>query len=212
STLNVTFALGITVFVYVQYIGIRELGAVGYVDHMLGQPRDATGWLLAPLMLPIHLLGELAKPISLSCRLFGNIFGEDMLLVAFVSLGVTSLSFAHLPFGLPLQLPFLFLALLTSTLQAAVFMVLSTIYVLLMLPHDSHDEHPHEGDVQHAHSYPFPKETLMNFQAALALGLPLGIGIAAVGSGIGLGLIGQGAMQAIGRQPEATAKIQLAMI
>ena len=52
----------------------------------------------------------------------------------------------------------------------------------------------------------------MNFQAALALGLPLGIGIAAVGSGIGLGLIGQGAMQAIGRQPEATGKIQLAMI
>ena len=52
----------------------------------------------------------------------------------------------------------------------------------------------------------------MNFQAALALGLPLGIGIAAIGSGIGLGLIGQGAMTAIGRQPEATAKIQLAMI
>ena len=151
SNLNVTFALGLVVFVYVQYIGIKELGAVGYVDHMLGQPRDMTGWLLAPLMLPIHLLGELAKPISLSCRLFGNIFGEDMLLVAFVSLGITSLSFAHLPFGLPLQLPFLFLALLTSTLQAAVFMVLSTIYVLLMLPHEHHDEHAHEGGVQHAH-------------------------------------------------------------
>ena len=151
SNLNVTFALGLTVFVYVQYIGIKELGGLGYVDHMLGQPRDLTGWLLAPLMLPIHLLGELAKPISLSCRLFGNIFGEDMLLVAFVSLGITSMSFAHLPIGLPLQLPFLFLALLTSTLQAAVFMVLSTIYVLLMLPHDHHDEHAHEGDVQHAH-------------------------------------------------------------
>jgi F-type H+-transporting ATPase subunit c len=52
----------------------------------------------------------------------------------------------------------------------------------------------------------------MDFRAALSLGLPLGIGIAAIGSGIGLGLIGQGAMQAIGRQPEATAKIQLAMI
>ena len=52
----------------------------------------------------------------------------------------------------------------------------------------------------------------MDFHAALALGLPLGIGIAAIGSGIGLGLIGKGAMQAIGRQPEATAKIQLAMI
>lgn len=52
----------------------------------------------------------------------------------------------------------------------------------------------------------------MDFQAALGLGLPLGIGVAAIGSGIGLGLIGQGAMQAIGRQPEATDKIQLAMI
>lgn len=52
----------------------------------------------------------------------------------------------------------------------------------------------------------------MDFQAALGLGLPLGIGVAAIGSGIGLGLIGHGAMQAIGRQPEATDKIQLAMI
>ena len=52
----------------------------------------------------------------------------------------------------------------------------------------------------------------MDLHAALALGLPLGIGIAAIGSGIGLGLIGQGAMQAIGRQPEASGKIQTAMI
>jgi F-type H+-transporting ATPase subunit a len=94
------------------------------------------------------VLGELAKPISLSCRLFGNVFGEDMLLVAFASLGVTTLSFTHLPFGLPLQLPFLFLALLTSTLQALVFTVLSTIYFLLMLPHD---DHGHEGEAQPAH-------------------------------------------------------------
>jgi F-type H+-transporting ATPase subunit c len=52
----------------------------------------------------------------------------------------------------------------------------------------------------------------MDSQAALALGLPLGIGIAAIGSGIGLGLIGQGAMQGIARQPEATGKIQINMI
>ena len=150
SSLNTTFALAITVFIYCQWVGLRALGVVGYFDHLLGNPRDLTGWLLAPLMFPIHVLGELAKPISLSCRLFGNIFGEDMLLVAFVSLGITSLSFAHLPFGLPLQLPFLFLALLTGTLQALVFTVLSTIYILLMLPHD---EHEHEGEAQHAHSH-----------------------------------------------------------
>jgi len=149
SNLNVTFALGLVVFLYAQWIGLRGLGPIGYVDHLLGSPRDLTGWLLAPLMLPIHILGELAKPISLSCRLFGNIFGEDMLLVAFVSLGITSLSFLHLPVGLPLQVPFLFLALLTSTLQAAVFMVLSTIYFLLMLPHDDHD---HEPQHEHGHA------------------------------------------------------------
>jgi F-type H+-transporting ATPase subunit a len=154
SSLNVTVALALVVFVYSQYIGFRELGPLGWIDHMAGNPRGLVGWLLVPLMLPIHLMGELAKPISLACRLFGNIFGEDMLLVAFASLGITVLSFTHLPIGLPLQLPFIFLALLTSTLQALVFTVLSTIYFLLMLPHDDHghEEHEHEAAVlQKAH-------------------------------------------------------------
>lgn len=52
----------------------------------------------------------------------------------------------------------------------------------------------------------------MDFHAALGIGLPIGIGVAAIGSGIGLGGIGRGAMEAIGRQPEATGKIQLNMI
>jgi F-type H+-transporting ATPase subunit c len=52
----------------------------------------------------------------------------------------------------------------------------------------------------------------MDYHAALGWGLPIGIGLAAIGSGIGLGAIGSGAMQAIGRQPEASGKIQLAMI
>jgi F-type H+-transporting ATPase subunit a len=150
SSLNVTVALALTVFVYSQWVGLRELGILGWLDHLAGSPRNLTGWLLVPLMLPIHVLGELAKPISLACRLFGNVFGEDMLLVAFASLGVTVLSFTHLPIGLPLQLPFLFLALLTSALQALVFTVLSTIYILLMLPHD---DHGHEEAPQGAHSH-----------------------------------------------------------
>src|SRR5262249_49640951 len=93
----------------------------------------------------IHVLGELAKPISLSCRLFGNIFGEDMLMVAFATLGVGMLSFAHVPFGIPMHAIFYPLALLTSALQALVFTVLSTIYILLMLPHDEH-ENEHDAE------------------------------------------------------------------
>jgi F-type H+-transporting ATPase subunit a len=148
SNLNITFALGLTVFIYVQYVGIRSLGIVGYVDHLLGNPRSVTGWVLAPLLLPIHVLGELAKPISLSCRLFGNIFGEDMLMVGFAALGVGMLSFTHLPVGVPIHAIFFPLALLTSGLQAFVFTVLTTIYILLMLPHE---EHAHEEEAQHAH-------------------------------------------------------------
>jgi len=151
SNLNVTVALAVTVFVYAQYIGFRELGAVGWLDHLAGNPRTLISWLMVPLMLPIHVLGEFAKPISLAARLFGNVFGEDMLLVAFATLGITTLSATGLPFGLPLHLPFMFLALLTGGIQAMIFTVLSTIYILLMLPHEHEHEAEHEAVAQHAH-------------------------------------------------------------
>jgi len=147
SSLNVTVGLAILTFLYVQWTGLRELGVLGYLDHMAGNPRSVLTWAMVPIMVPVHIIGELAKPVSLSCRLFGNVFGEDMLLVAFTTLGVASLSFLRLPFGLPLQIPFLLLALLTSTIQALVFTVLSTIYFLLMLPHE---EHGHEEAAQPA--------------------------------------------------------------
>ena len=147
SSLNVTLALALTVFVYVQFTGVRELGFLGWLGHLAGDPRSAIEWALVPLTFPIHVIGELAKPVSLSCRLFGNIFGEDMLLVGFASLGIGLMGALHLgwlPFGLPIQFVFLFLALLTSVVQALVFSMLSTIYFLLMLPHD-HDVAHAEG-------------------------------------------------------------------
>lgn len=150
SNLNVTLALAITVFVYVQYTAISELGFLGWLDHLAGSPRSPIEWGLVPLAFPIHLIGELAKPVSLSCRLFGNIFGEDMLLVGFAGLGITlmsTLGLGALPFGVPFHFVFLFLALLTSVVQALVFAMLSTIYFLLMLPHDHDHEHGHD----HAH-------------------------------------------------------------
>jgi F-type H+-transporting ATPase subunit a len=89
STLDLTLALALIVFVYVQYSGIRNLGPLGYLDHLAGSPRDAIGFAMLPVMIPVHILGELVKPVSLSCRLFGNIFGEDTLIVVFV--GVAAL-------------------------------------------------------------------------------------------------------------------------
>ena len=149
ANLNITVAMALTVFGYVQFTAFKELGFVGWLDHMAGSPRSAIGWALVPLMMPVHLIGELAKPISLSCRLFGNIFGEDMLLVGFATLGITALSSLHMPFGLPLHLPFMFLGvLITQPVQALVFTMLSTVYFLLMLPHGDHG-HGLEGEAHH---------------------------------------------------------------
>ncbi len=139
AKLNTTLALALCVFLYVQWSGIRNLGILGYFYHLAGSPKSTVEWCLVPLNLPLHVIGELSKPVSLSLRLFGNISGEDMLLAIFAGLGVTILSFTHLPIGLPLQLPFIFLAILTSFVQALVFTLLTTIYFSLMTHHE--EEH-----------------------------------------------------------------------
>jgi F-type H+-transporting ATPase subunit a len=136
SILETTAALAVTVFFFVQYTAIRMNGIGGYLYHLAGEPKDAVGWGMSPLMFPLHVIGEIAKPLSLSLRLFGNIMGEDLLLVVFAGLGVSVLAFTHLPIGVPLHLPFMFLALLTTLIQALVFMLLSTIYIALVLPHE----------------------------------------------------------------------------
>lgn len=143
SSINTTAALAICVFLYVQWTGLRENGPLGYIHHLMGSPRDVVGWVLVPLNLPLHILEEFIKPLSLSLRLFGNILGEDALITAFVGLGIGALAFAHLPFGIPFQFPFLLLASLTGTIQAVVFSLLSTIYISLMLPHEEHEAEHH---------------------------------------------------------------------
>ena len=142
SSINTTAALAITVFLYVQYTGIRRLGPWGYIHHLLGSPNDAITWAMAPINLPIHVIGELAKPFSLALRLFGNITGEDILIAAFVSLGIMFMGIFGSPVGFPFQIPFILLAILTSTIQALVFTMLSTIYFVMVLPHEEH-EHGH---------------------------------------------------------------------
>ncbi len=136
TSVNITASLAIMTFLYAQWTGISRLGFVGYLDHLCGTPRDAVSWILVILMLPMHIIGELAKPFSLAIRLFGNITGEDVLVAAFVGLGVAALSFMGSPVGLPLHTPFILLGILLSTIQALVFTLLSTIYILMMLPHE----------------------------------------------------------------------------
>jgi F-type H+-transporting ATPase subunit a len=134
STANTTAALAIATFLMVQYTGVR-LGGRDYVKHFLGEPI----WL-APLNVPIHIIGELARPLSLTLRLMGNIGGEEKAVAIFVSLGL--LTGAYIPF----QLPLLALTIFTSFLQALVFCLLSCFYIAGALPH-VHDHTRGHGHV-----------------------------------------------------------------
>ncbi len=143
-----TVALAIIVFFVVQAVGIKKQGIKGYLDHMAGSPRDAFGWVMAPLMLPIHVIGEFAKPFSLTFRLFCNIMGGHILVAVFVGMGVAAML-------IPLQAPFLIFELVTCTIQAFVFTLLSTVYIAMVLPHDDHEPketHSHEHAKGHSHA------------------------------------------------------------
>jgi len=135
--------LGLCVFVYVQYTGLRYNGPRKYLLHFLGNPDSVLMWIMGIFLFPLHVISELVKPLSLSLRLFGNILGEDVLLGVFAMLGVMvttlclkPIGIEHPYVGIPLQLPFLFLATLTSTIQALIFALLTCVYILLMLPHE----------------------------------------------------------------------------
>ena len=112
SSPNTTIALAVIVFFVTHYVGITRNGVAGYLKHFVGEPI----WM-APLLFPIHIIGELARPLSLSIRLFGNMTGDHKVVLIFSAI---------LAVGLPI--PFMGLGILVSVLQAFVFVLLSSIY------------------------------------------------------------------------------------
>lgn len=136
ANINITAAHAICVFLLVQYLSIKQMGFGGFLYHLAGSPKTLQQWIFVPLMLPIELLTQISRPLTLAFRLFGNIFGEDVLIGYFILMGVTLIPSIY-PIGIPMQLPFMFLGVLTSIMQALVFTLLTTIYILLSIPHES---------------------------------------------------------------------------
>jgi F-type H+-transporting ATPase subunit a len=134
ANLNVTFSLGLIAFIYVQYHGIRANGLLGYMKHFVGEPKA-----MFLLNIPIHIMGELARLISLTLRLFGNIFGEDTVVAILIMLGAS--------LYLPIQFPMLPLVIFTSFVQAMVFTMLVCIYIAGFVVHED-DGHGHDHDRQ----------------------------------------------------------------
>ncbi|MBZ5495101.1 MAG: F0F1 ATP synthase subunit A [Acidobacteriia bacterium] len=114
SNLNVTASCAVCTFVYYNYHGIRKHGLIGYLAHFMGPV-----WWLAWLLFPVEIVSHLARILSLSLRLFGNIFAEELIIG----------SLNQYIFPVLASVPVMFLALFASTIQAFIFVLLTLVYI-----------------------------------------------------------------------------------
>jgi F-type H+-transporting ATPase subunit a len=119
---SVPLGLALFTFIYYNWNGIRAQGPIGYIKHFMGPV-----WWIAPLMFPIEIISHLARIMSLTVRLYANMFASDLLTVVFFSL-------------IPPAIPIIFLGLHfgVALIQAYIFMLLTTIYLAEATAHPEH--------------------------------------------------------------------------
>jgi F-type H+-transporting ATPase subunit a len=137
ANINVTLGCALTVWVYYHVQGVKEQGLFTYLKHFAAPP--GAPLFIAPIMLPIEVISHLSRVMSLSIRLFGNIFGEELVVLILASI---------VPFLVPL--PMILLGLITSTLQAFIFVMLTMIYLAGAVHTEHEDEQREHGE---AHAY-----------------------------------------------------------
>jgi F-type H+-transporting ATPase subunit a len=131
ASTSVTFALGVSSFVYYNAIGIRENGLGGHLRHFAGP----IPWL-AVLMFPIELVSNFVRPLSLGIRLFGNLFGDEQILGTIFGLVRWVLPALIMP-----------LSVFVAFMQTFIFVLLSIIYISEVSHH--HEAH-HGAEGEHA--------------------------------------------------------------
>ena len=116
----VPLGIAICTWLYFNLYGIREQGLVGYLKHHAGPI-----WWIAPLLFPIEIVSNLARMMSLTIRLYANMFASDLVTLVFFSL-------------VPVGVPVIFLGLHAgvSLIQAYVFMLLAMIYLGIATAHE----------------------------------------------------------------------------
>lgn len=127
ESINTTLAIGVFSFLYFNFKGCKELGTLNYLKHFAGPL-----WYMAILIFPIEIISTCIRPLSLALRLYGNMYGDHMVLGTFSNLA-------------PLLVPIVFMVLgiLVSFIQAYVFTMLSMVYVSLATAHHDHGDHAH---------------------------------------------------------------------
>jgi F-type H+-transporting ATPase subunit a len=120
TSIMVTLGLAIPTFLYYNFYGIRIQGPIGYLKHFAGPV-----WWMAWLIFPIEIFSDVIRIMSLSVRLYANMFAGDLVTMVFFSL---------IPVGIPVI--FLGLHIFVSLIQAFVFMLLTMIYLSLAVSHE----------------------------------------------------------------------------
>ena len=138
SNINVTLGCALTVWVYYHIQGVRVQGIGPYLKHFAAPPGAPI--FIAPIMLPIEIISHLSRVLSLSLRLFGNIFGEELVIL---------ILFSIIPFLVPL--PMMFLGIITGSLQAFIFVMLTMIYLGGAVAVEHHEHDPEHGHAHGAH-------------------------------------------------------------
>jgi F-type H+-transporting ATPase subunit a len=136
ASTSVTFALGLSSFIYYNAIGVKENGVLGHLKHFAGPI-----WWIAPLIFLIELIGNLVRPMSLGLRLFGNMFADEQ-----VAANIAALFPPYTYWLVPVLL--MPLGLFVAFIQTFVFVLLSMVYVS-EVSHAPHDEHEGHGDAEH---------------------------------------------------------------
>jgi F-type H+-transporting ATPase subunit a len=156
ADMNLTLGMALAAFVVWFYITIKEIGVWGFIVHTFGSKgglKGAMGVVVAVIFFAvggIEIVSILMRPVTLSLRLYGNIFAGENLLHSMGSLGDTiGVTHSGVKFAMTVlcQLPFYFMELLVAVLQGMVFAMLNVVFIKLSTTHD--ESHGH--DDAHAH-------------------------------------------------------------
>ncbi|MEZ5424914.1 MAG: F0F1 ATP synthase subunit A [Pyrinomonadaceae bacterium] len=142
ASVNVTFALGISSFVYYNYVGISENGLINHLAHFAGPKLPLLLTLIiTPLIFGIELISNMIRPLTLAVRLFANMFADEQ-----ISAQISSLYPPITQFLLPVAL--MPLAVFVAFVQTLVFTLLSMIYISEVThpPHEEHHGDDHAGE------------------------------------------------------------------
>ena len=144
AAVSVTFALGISSFLYYNYVGIKENGIISHLKHLAGPI-----WWIAPLIFPIELISNFIRPFSLGIRLFGNLFADEQVAASIAGLFPPYTYWIIPVFLMPL-------GVFVAFIQTFVFILLSQLYLseVSHAPHEEHAEHGETAIDQHANAEP----------------------------------------------------------